>query len=456
MRITLPKSVFASNSEVRDLGPLQGRPLGMLPFLLWCALVVRAVGADVQVLVKDQTGRPVEGAVVWAEGPQKKMFPPLRRKSCKKTASSFRPLPSSPWEASCVFRIGITSSIMFTPSAWPRHSTSPSTSDSRPKPLSSNVPASSPWGAISTIGWPLTSSCLIPDSSRKPMRAAWACFENLPAGSGHHSRLVSATARRAGSANWRPRPKFRGTDHEVAAGLSADSSGRQRRRLSLKTFFSSFRGRLIAILLLLLGEHSGSNICPRGGGRAQVRAASASTWKPKRPRASSFSSWRKPSNSLRSRVRLLSSDYAFASTFAQLRNSNDPVARATLESALQNYRGGSASASFIRLISSDGQTIIDTLPAEASAKLVIDEELIVRAEDSPSLQATKIEALGDIASPRHDLSAASAGAERLDCSWFSARSRLGGGVQPSERLRDRVPLRWTVSSQARRLSSMPT
>jgi hypothetical protein len=38
-------------------------------------------------------------------------------------------------------------------------------------------------------------------------------------------------------------------------------------------------------------------------------------------------------------VRLLSSDYAFASTFAQLRNSSDAVARATLESALQNYRG---------------------------------------------------------------------------------------------------------------------
>ena len=75
MRIKLVKSVFASSSEVRDLGPLQGRPLGMLPFLLWCALVVRAVGADVQVLVKDQTGRPVEGAVIWAEGSQKKMLP---------------------------------------------------------------------------------------------------------------------------------------------------------------------------------------------------------------------------------------------------------------------------------------------------------------------------------------------------------------------------------------------
>ena len=74
-------------------------------------------------------------------------------------------------------------------------------------------------------------------------------------------------------------------------------------------------------------------------------------------------------------------------------------------------------ASFIRLISSDGQTLVDTLPAEVSAKLAIDEQLILRAEDSPSLQATKIEALGDIASSRHDLSAPGAGAERLDRSW---------------------------------------
>ncbi len=94
-------------------------------------------------------------------------------------------------------------------------------------------------------------------------------------------------------------------------------------------------------------------------------------------------------------VRLLSSDYAFASTVAQLRNANDPVARATLESALQNYRARIGIASFVRLVSSDGQALIDTLAADASEKLTIDEEMIIRAEDSPSLQATKIEALGE-------------------------------------------------------------
>jgi adenylate cyclase len=94
-------------------------------------------------------------------------------------------------------------------------------------------------------------------------------------------------------------------------------------------------------------------------------------------------------------VRLLSSDYAFASTVAQLRNANDPVARATLESALQNYRARIGIASFVRLVSSDGQTLIDTLTPELSKKLSIDEEMIFRAEDSPSLQATKIEELGE-------------------------------------------------------------
>jgi adenylate cyclase len=94
-------------------------------------------------------------------------------------------------------------------------------------------------------------------------------------------------------------------------------------------------------------------------------------------------------------VRLVSSDYALASTFAQLRDSHDPVARATLESALQNYRARIGLASFIRLISADGRTLADSLSAEASAKLAIDEQLVLRAEETPGLQATKIETLGD-------------------------------------------------------------
>jgi len=94
-------------------------------------------------------------------------------------------------------------------------------------------------------------------------------------------------------------------------------------------------------------------------------------------------------------VRLLSSDYAFSSTFAQLRNSNDSVARATLESALQNYRDRIGIASFIRLVSSEGETIADTLPAEESARLAIDDQLILRAEETPGFQAAQIESLDD-------------------------------------------------------------
>jgi plastocyanin len=56
----------------------------MLPFLLLCALAVRGFGADVQVLVKDQTGRPVEGAVIWAEGPQKKTLPAIQTEIVQK------------------------------------------------------------------------------------------------------------------------------------------------------------------------------------------------------------------------------------------------------------------------------------------------------------------------------------------------------------------------------------
>jgi adenylate cyclase len=94
-------------------------------------------------------------------------------------------------------------------------------------------------------------------------------------------------------------------------------------------------------------------------------------------------------------VRLLSSDYAFASTFAQLRSSEESVARATLESALHNYRGRIGVASFIRLVSSEGKAIADTLPPQLSGKLNIGEQLILRAEESPQLQGTKIETLGD-------------------------------------------------------------
>jgi plastocyanin len=95
MRIRLAKSVCALSSDVRELGPLQGK-LGMLPFLHLCALAVRAFGADVQVLVKDQTGRPVEGAVIWAEGPQKKTLPAIQTEIVQKNRQFIPPVTIVP------------------------------------------------------------------------------------------------------------------------------------------------------------------------------------------------------------------------------------------------------------------------------------------------------------------------------------------------------------------------
>jgi plastocyanin len=68
----------------------------MLPFLLFCALAVRGFGADVQVLVKDQTGRPVEGAVIWAEGPQKKTLPAIQTEIVQKNRQFIPPVTIVP------------------------------------------------------------------------------------------------------------------------------------------------------------------------------------------------------------------------------------------------------------------------------------------------------------------------------------------------------------------------
>ena len=96
MRIRLAKSVCALSSNVRGLGLLPGKPLGILPFLLWCSLAVRAVGADLQVLVKDQTGRPVEGAVVWAEGSQEKALPAIETEIVQKNRQFIPPVTIVP------------------------------------------------------------------------------------------------------------------------------------------------------------------------------------------------------------------------------------------------------------------------------------------------------------------------------------------------------------------------
>ena len=231
---------------------------------------------------------------------------------------------------------------------------------------------------------------------------------------------------------------------EVASGLSENASGR-RRRLPLNPFFSSVRGRPLIAILLGFSRNSGD---PSSVLVAAIERNYAQERVEENARSHAvFVQF------VAQTVKHLGLRCPAASP-AIMRS---PPLSPSFETRMTPWHGphwnrpfritapAIGIASFVRLISSDGQTLVDTL-APRFPKLSIDEEMIVRAEDSPSLQATKIEALGESLHPRDDLSAACARAERLDWRWFSAGSRLGRGVQSSEQLRDRVPLRWQVSS----------
>ena len=67
MRTTSPRSVYASNSDALLAVRPRSKARAMLGILLLCAVAVHTSASDVQVLVKDQTGRPIEDAIVWAE-----------------------------------------------------------------------------------------------------------------------------------------------------------------------------------------------------------------------------------------------------------------------------------------------------------------------------------------------------------------------------------------------------
>jgi plastocyanin len=72
MKITLPRLVCASNSR-HGLGVQfhlsNWKPIATLIMMLVLGASFWAAGSDFQVLVKDQTGQPVESAIVWAEQP---------------------------------------------------------------------------------------------------------------------------------------------------------------------------------------------------------------------------------------------------------------------------------------------------------------------------------------------------------------------------------------------------
>jgi plastocyanin len=98
MRTTLPRLVCGSNSDARlSIGPQPlGRRFGMPSLLVFCALIVRATGSEVQVLVKDHAGRPIEGAIVWAEVSREKTPPPVQTEIVQKDRQFLPPVTVVP------------------------------------------------------------------------------------------------------------------------------------------------------------------------------------------------------------------------------------------------------------------------------------------------------------------------------------------------------------------------
>jgi adenylate cyclase len=92
-------------------------------------------------------------------------------------------------------------------------------------------------------------------------------------------------------------------------------------------------------------------------------------------------------------ARLLTSDYAFRSTFGQLRESSDPVALETLRSALENYRGRIPSEVFLSLNSTDGALLASTLPPGEPGPLP--EEALAALENSAELELTTVRFVGE-------------------------------------------------------------
>ncbi|HEY5954242.1 MAG TPA: methylamine utilization protein [Terrimicrobiaceae bacterium] len=94
MRTRLRRSVYASSSEAgQPVGTRRGRDRrGMLGLLVFCALGLRALAGDVQILVRDQAGRPIEGAIVWAEVAREKPPPPVQTEIVQKNRQFIPPV----------------------------------------------------------------------------------------------------------------------------------------------------------------------------------------------------------------------------------------------------------------------------------------------------------------------------------------------------------------------------
>ena len=158
----------------------------------------------------------------------------------------------------------------------------------------------------------------------------------------------------------------------------------------MNRLFSSFRLRLVTVMLLLLLATQGATYflvasAAENNARAQIEDEIEGATRIFEQLAG------ERVQQLELAVRILNSDFAFSSTFARLRENDDPVARATLRSALQNYRiriGNNAS--FLRLMSLDGESLADTLPPDMAGDLVLDEKLLQAADDSSDLEVTTV------------------------------------------------------------------
>ena len=355
----------------------------MFGLLVFCALGLRALAGDVQILVRDQAGRPVEGAIVWAEVAREKPPPPVQTEIVQKNRQFIPPVTVIP--VGSVVRFPNWDNVQ-------HHVYSFSTTKTFDIPL---YIGESPQAIEFERPGIVTLGCNIHDwmaayivvldtsvSAKTDATGAPCCaicrlvrFRSLdgpPA-----SRRPGQDRRFGGS-------RLGGTELEVAPRLSEDSPGRQR-GLPLKPLFSSVRRRLIVILLLLLaGTQAVTFVLVAAAERKYAQRARQCG--NRRSHSRLYSVRGANGQTARLSVRLLSSDYAFSSTFARLRDSDDPVARATLESALAKLPDRIGIASFIRLISPDGQTIMDTLPPAESSRLAIGEALILRAERFPAFR----------------------------------------------------------------------
>lgn len=92
-------------------------------------------------------------------------------------------------------------------------------------------------------------------------------------------------------------------------------------------------------------------------------------------------------------TKLISKDYVFLKAFALFQNSKIDNDRETLRSVLQNYQGRIGSASFLLLVSLEGEKLADTLPKNSS-EFFFDPAFIHAAEESRDLESTGVIKLG--------------------------------------------------------------